>query len=368
MSYTSKYYLFPVLLLCFITQLSVIAQEEADSTKAYDMDLNAYPYAFYTPETQLAIGAGGILTFYTKKESKLNPSKVTFSGFYSTVKTYELFLVSEIYFLRNKMATKIDLRYSHKVDRFFGIGNDTPDLGNEEYVLDNTGGTIDFQIPPFLMLTTRSGLIYEYRNYKIVDTKENPYLTDTNIPGINGGAVSGLGLVWVWDNRDNVFFPNSGAYTELKSIFYTKDLGSDYTYNWFEFNARRYWAFHPDHVLAVQMYYSRTDGIPPFYKLPALGGSSIMRGYFEGRYRDANYLAVQTEYRQYFWGRFGFVAFIGFGDVSRQVTSFELRHLKTSYGAGLRFLFNKEQKINLRADIGLGPGTSGVYFGIEEAF
>jgi hypothetical protein len=36
---------------------------------------------------------------------------------------------------------------------------------------------------------------------------------------------------------------------------------------------------------------------------------------------------------------------------------------------GLRFLFNKKQKINLRMDLGFGQdGNSGVYFGIEEAF
>ena len=42
---------------------------------------------------------------------------------------------------------------------------------------------------------------------------------------------------------------------------------------------------------------------------------------------------------------------------------------KQSYGAGLRYMFNKKQKINLRMDVGFGEnGSSGVYFGIEEAF
>ena len=50
-------------------------------------------------------------------------------------------------------------------------------------------------------------------------------------------------------------------------------------------------------------------------------------------------------------------------------TEFNMKDLKYSYGAGLRFLFNKEQKVNLRMDIGIGQnGNSGVYFGIEEAF
>jgi len=43
--------------------------------------------------------------------------------------------------------------------------------------------------------------------------------------------------------------------------------------------------------------------------------------------------------------------------------------VKLSVGAGLRFLFNKEEKVNLRMDIGIGQnGNTGIYFGLEEAF
>ena len=93
-----------------------------------------------------------------------------------------------------------------------------------------------------------------------------------------------------------------------------------------------------------------------------------MRGYFYGRYRDHNYLAFQLEYRQYFWRRLGFVAFAGFGDVEDEITRFSLTNLKHTFGFGLRFLFNQEEKINLRMDIGFGQDTNGIYFGMEEAF
>jgi outer membrane translocation and assembly module TamA len=81
------------------------------------------------------------------------------------------------------------------------------------------------------------------------------------------------------------------------------------------------------------------------------------------------YSKLQAEYRQYFWRRFGFVVFGGLGNVSNQLISFDFSTMKYSYGAGLRFLFNKNQKINLRMDIGFGQdGNRGIYFGIEEAF
>jgi outer membrane protein assembly factor BamA len=193
-------------------------------------------------------------------------------------------------------------------------------------------------------------------------------LQDTRLPEVRGGAVSGVGFVYTWDTRDNIFFPNSGGFNEVKAIFYTKDLRSDYTFSYFNANIRRYWNFGLDKVLAVQTFYEVASGNPPFYKYPALGGSNVMRGYFYGRYRDHNYLALQVEYRQYFWWRFGFVVFAGFGDVEDEITRFSLTNLKETWGFGLRFLFNEEKKINLRMDIGFGQDTNGIYFGMEEAF
>ena len=76
---------------------TTVTPDTAYTADKYNPSINAFPYAFYTPETQVAVGAGGVFTFYTKKDSLLNPSKVTFSGFYSSIKTYELFLVSNIY-------------------------------------------------------------------------------------------------------------------------------------------------------------------------------------------------------------------------------------------------------------------------------
>jgi hypothetical protein len=50
------------------------------------------------------------------------------------------------------------------------------------------------------------------------------------------------------------------------------------------------------------------------------------------------------------------------------MTDFSLKRFKPTYGIGLRYLFSKEEKINLRVDLGFGQDTNGIYFGIEEAF
>jgi hypothetical protein len=95
----------------------------------------------------------------------------------------------------------------------------------------------------------------------------------------------------------------------------------------------------------------------------------MLRGYFAGRYRDNTFAMVQLEYRQFFWWKLGFVAFVGAGNVADEILNFGFSDLKYSYGAGLRLRFNEKQKVNLRVDMGFGnDGTKGIYFGIEEAF
>ena len=94
-----------------------------------------------------------------------------------------------------------------------------------------------------------------------------------------------------------------------------------------------------------------------------------MRGYFEGRYRDNVFFTLQLEYRQFFWWRLGYVIFGGVGGVADSPDKLRIDEFKISYGAGLRYLFNEEQKVNVRVDLGITrDGSTGIYFGIEEAF
>ncbi len=346
----------------------LLGQTETILDRSFNSNITAYPFIYYTPETEFAFGAGGVYTFYAGKDAIINPSKLSFSGFYSTVKTYEFELDSELFFFENKYVAKVDLGYAHTVDRFYGIGYNTPDLGNEKYVMNSYGGILEFQMPPNIIIAKRVGLAYEYRDYEIANRGENIYLQDKTILGVDGGIISGLGMVYVWDTRDNIFYPLHGGVTKMSILFYSKDIGSDYTFSTFELDTRRYWSLDDDKVLAFQSNIHVSSEGTPFFKLPALGGSNIMRGYYQGRYRDNNFVAVQTEYRGHLWQKFGFVAFVSYGGVTEELVLLSFDKMRYAAGVGLRYLFSDDEKINLRADFAFGNGTNGIYFGIEEAF
>ena len=117
------------------------------------------------------------------------------------------------------------------------------------------------------------------------------------------------------------------------------------------------------------MYFNNAVGNVPFYALPKLGGQYRMRGFYEGRYVDNAYFTLQMAWRQYFWWKFGFVVFADMGTVAPSPEKYQMSQMKYSFGAGLRFLFNEEEGVNLRMDLGITTeGDTGVYFGIGEAF
>ena len=339
--------------------------------KTRSMQINAYPYAYYTPETELAFGAGGITTFYTSHEDAiLRPSKITASGYYSTKKQYKFTVSPQLYFARNLTIVSSNIDYGFYVDKYWGIGNETPDLDEPEFESRAFGFDATLQLPPIFKFIegTTTGFIFDLYNSDVVDTRDNPALEDEEIRGIDGGASTGLGLSWTWDTRDQVFYPTHGRYYQLKSVFYGSWLGGDFDFNRYDVDLRQYISLKPQQILALQGYVQCIGGNPAFYEMPALGGQRIMRGYYQGRYRDEVLAAVQTEYRGHIRGRLGFVAFAAVGDVGTRLVDVKIKDLKTSLGGGIRFKFNQAENVNLRADIGFGRGTSGVYFGLEEAF
>jgi outer membrane protein assembly factor BamA len=339
----------------------------SDSTSTSGLSLSAYPYAYYTPETELAFGAGGILIFYTARDAIIRPSKVGLSGYYSTNQQYKISASPELYFLRNNLFVRVHLSFGHFVDKFWGIGNATEETGEEDYTRDGFSAALTIQAPPLLFAADRSGLSIDYDYTEIEDKQSNQFLTGDEVPGSNGAHLLGFGYDLTWDSRDHIFFPNSGYYQYFNLTIYPRR--NDYEFYLLELDVRQYKAFAPNQVLAGHFYLAAAGGETPFYKLPALGGQHRMRGYFEGRYRDNFYATLQVEYRQYFWRRLGFVVFAGAGDVAPDMLSLNSDDFKYSYGGGLRFLFDQEQRVNIRMDVGFGSnGSNGIYFGIEEAF
>ncbi|TGE17019.1 BamA/TamA family outer membrane protein [Hymenobacter elongatus] len=186
-----------------------------------------------------------------------------------------------------------------------------------------------------------------------------------------GTTVSGLGPSLLYDGRDNILSTYKGNYLEMAALFNGSPLGSNYRFSRYLLDARHFRPLDKDNktILATQLVGQFHTGTVPFRELANIGGEKILRGYYEGRYRDRQMVSAQAEVRRALFWRFNGVLFGSVGQVGDNIGELGNNDLKVTGGAGLRFKFNRQDRLNIRIDYGYGrDGSSGLYFSIGEAF
>ena len=329
-------------------------------------DLIILPIIYYTPETSLAFGLGGM---YVLKGSEPNQKSRPSSVLMSIVRTRKKQLIVEIYpdFYVKKGTYHLVPNFNYRTysERFYGIGSNTKKDTEEEYSFRSF--KLDLTLQREVSEKFYAGIQYEFEYNKITDVEAGGMLDTEDIVGKQPGASSGFGLVVNWDTRDNIFFPRRGKYCLVSAKFFNPFFGGNYSFSRFNFEFRQYISFFPTHTLALQGYIDINTGEPPFQKLSLIGGQYMMRGYYKGRFRDKNMIALQMEYRIHLFWKLGLVGFLGFGDVANTLHMFKLGSFKYSGGLGIRYKINREGN-HLRLDFGFGRETFGVYFAVNEAF
>jgi outer membrane protein assembly factor BamA len=198
--------------------------------------------------------------------------------------------------------------------------------------------------------------------------------TNLILPDGSGGSSNlGLGTGLVYDNRHNVLNVRDGLFSELAVFRYNPLWQSEFNFTTVISDTRIYRPLTPNTVVAAQLLGQFNMGTVPFNQLALMGGESMMRGYYTGRYRDRNQLAAQLELRFLpfklgFTDRIGGAVFAGAGQVFPNFREFDARSYVWSAGTGLRFLLFPRKDIYTRLDYAITKEGSGFYFFIGEAF
>jgi len=338
-----------------------------DSLKVKKSGIVLLPIFGYAPETKLELGAR--MSYYFRDSKTLitsRPSTIAPRISYTQNKQIYAQLAADLYFQNEKYHIIGDLSYYKYPDLFYGIGNNISTDDEEDYTPIKTEFLISFQrriFPGFNI-----GAQYEYRHLKVTKMGSEGLLATGNIFGSDGGLNSGLSLLMNWDTRDNIFYPLAGAYYQLTAGVFDSWLGSDYKFNLYQFDLRKYFSFIPKHALALQGVLNVTSGDPPFNRLMLLGSDKILRGYHNSLFRDNAMWAFQTEYRLPVWWRFGMVGFLGIGNVHPSLEEMSFSKSKYSAGFGIRYFLVPKEGINIRLDIAFGEESSGFYLYFLEAF
>lgn len=343
-----------------------------DTSKVEKDGLYFAPLLFYTPDTRWAYGLAGAYIFHVKdKDNSLDQqatraSYLRFTANYTQNKQSDFWSEWSVFTNREKYLFKGEFRMRNFPDKFYGIGNNTNKDSNEIY---------SYNLVTFKFLGLKQvlpGLFtgFDYHFTKEFNFKLDPdgVLSNGNIVGYKGGVGSALGLVAIFDKRDNVMNPHKGQFIELSSYFYRSFLGGSFDFTVINAEYRKYFKLKPNHIIAFQVKSRFSFGDVPFLEMSQVGNDDLLRGYPRNRFRDKNLLATQVEYRFPLFWRFGMTTFAGIGDVYNNYEDFKLSYLKYTLGMGLRFLINSAERLNVRVDYGYGSEGGYFYVSFTEAF
>ena len=329
----------------------------------------AIPIVFYTPETGLGFGAGA-QTFLLKQKNIYNDrvSNIFVDFIMTSNKQFIIDVIPQIYFGDGDYFLDMNFKWKIFPNKFWGVGNTTSNSNEESYDMTSQILKVSFlkRLPPSLNF----GFEFIYENHDVTKIAEGGLLSTGEISGSDGAVISGLGIIFNLDTRNSVSSATSGHLLKMNAQFSSELFGASETYNTFITDLRTYQKIGEKSTAAFQLYYEGNYGNPPFQGLAWYGGGNQARGYYQGRYLDKTQYLIQGEYRYRFHPRWGLAGFGLLGKVAfDQKQLFSLNDLKPSAGGGVRFKILKNQDTWVRFDAGIGVnGSSGVYFGINEAF
>lgn len=341
---------------------------KSDSTKDKS-GVFVLPLLYYTPDTRFAAGLMGVYYFHTGKGDEKDHTRLSYAkllGDYTQNRQLDFWSSWNVFTNREKYLFKGEVRYRNFPDKFYGIGNNTPESALELYQYDL------FKIKLLAMKRVAKklfiGFDYQFETEYNFKLEPEGQLAQENIVGYRGGIGTALGVVATYDTRDNVVNAYSGSLVEVSSYWNSPYFGGNFNFVNVNVEFNKYWEFRKNHVLAFNTLLNANYGAVPFLDMAKVGGDGMLRGYASNRYRDHYFVGTQVEYRFPVWWRFGMVVFTGVGDVFRQPTDLKINKLKYSVGVGIRFCVNTKERLNVRFDYGFGRKNNAFYLMLTEAF
>jgi outer membrane protein assembly factor BamA len=338
---------------------------EGDSAKPKSQYFFVIPMWGVSPETGIKLGVSAGYVFKLYEDSSTRPSLIKLNTSYTSKKQFNLRPFADVYFKNNQYNLKAQYVFNDFNERYWGIGSLTSD-SSENY--DFNQHKINVRLTRQIIRNLFLGPQILYEKVYNIEFSEQSETPESKVYGINGYDVFGAGLALAFDNRNNVYSPNQGAYLELSNFFFYHNRFSDFRFDAISIDLRKYFPIGKENVFALQGVAAFNAGEVPYRQMGTIGSENYMRGYYQGRYRDNHMLTLQSEFRFKIWGPLNGAAFVGAGNVANEVKNLN-QNLKPNYGIGIRGLIIRKEKMSARLDLGFGEGKiRGFYFTMLEAF
>jgi hypothetical protein len=340
--------------------------------------ISVVPALGYSLQSRLAVLLSGNATFRTARQS--NVSTIVSSLAYTENKQVTLPIQSSIWSHDNNYDFVGEIRLYHYPQSTFGLGSSS-NIENE--------APMDYNYLRFQETALRkvTGSIYIGAGYIIddhtsisIEPTENgtvsDYITYKRRSQKNHSTSSGFTFDGQFDTRDSPINATKGFYATYEFRQNLKTLGSTSTWSSLILDVRKYFRLPAgsNNVLALWSYdWLTLAGRPPYLDLPSTlwdASTNAGRGYIQGRFRGAQMVYGETEYRYRITrnGLIGGVFFLNAESFSAEPGT-RLQAIQPGYGPGLRIKLNKVSRTNIDVDYGFGSqGSHGLFVNVGEIF
>ncbi|MFH1336051.1 MAG: outer membrane protein assembly factor, partial [Candidatus Zixiibacteriota bacterium] len=217
--------------------------------------------------------------------------------------------------------------------------------------IESYGGNINFSRE--YAKRTKVWLTHNYEQVKIYSISPDELETYKREKGIN--VRRKIILFGEKDNRNNIFVPLNGSYTQIYTEYVGGFLGGDNNFSksvisWSLYNLLGKMRILNVLATRIKLGYAQEltykDYVPTFDRF-YMGGASTMRGFKENSMGPADETGTpiggkimilgNVEYRRELFWKFGYTLFVDAGNLWNRVKDIKLGNFKLSSGLGLQF-------------------------------
>ncbi|MBE7169632.1 MAG: hypothetical protein INR73_03535 [Williamsia sp.] len=332
------------------------------------------PAVGYTLQSKLVGSLTGNAVFHY---NEANISTISAIAGYSQLKQFTMPLESNIWIKQNKLNLVGDFRFYKYPQSTFGLGSGSS-VKNEDPMSYSFFRFYEIVLTPVAgNLFAGAGYIFDDHWNIREKGLANGHPSDYALYGKAAHTISsGITLNSVFEKRNNPINPSKGSYINLQYRSSWAALANTTKWQSLIIDMRKYFQFpgRSQNVLALWSYnWLIVKGKPPYLDLPSNSWdsySSTGRGYIQGRFRGAQMIDAEAEYRFRITrnGLFGAVVFANAESFSALQGS-RFQAVQPGAGAGLRIKLNKVSKTNISIDYGFGnQGSHGLFVNMGELF
>jgi Omp85 superfamily domain len=313
------------------------------------------PTLGYAPETRGYAGAVCQLAFKSGAKTRLSSVKAEFQ--YTQRKQSIAELSGSVFLPAEKWLINFLAHSSRFPDYWWGIGAQTPEIKKEAF--NSKRNWLEVSVLKKVGVNWFLGPIFRQQRRNEIAFAQTPSSAALK--------VTAAGLQCLHDSRNNMLNPANGAFLDVQL---TRNVALEAgNGNRILMDGRRYMKTGQKSVAAGRMAFSYLSSPTHFFDLALLGGDRNLRGYYLGRFRDQGMLVFNGEFRTVLHKRWGATMGVAAGTVFSKPTAIFINPFKPAFNAGLRFVADRRENINLRIDYAMGiKGQSGFYFAFGEAF